>query len=316
MQRGYIAAFSIRLAIGFILRYYSFGTLRFEKGGELMYDLEIPVNLIDPKEFDPVVERLRAFCAGRGFLQVPVQQRLTILSACEDPGTIATFEYAGKVWPLRQTGQMDLEYELLTRPYVPGFWCLSTSYRNEPNPVPGRHDLIFPMFEFEMPGNFDDLKRFEEELLEALGFGPRNNYHTLEYENAAKMFDVEELTARHEQLLFEKFGPVVFLVNFPEHTSPFWNMKRIGGYARKIDVLLFGIETIGSAERSTDPLAMRNAFYQISNGMYADILYAKFGRERVEKELEEFLSLPFFPRCGGGIGITRMIRALKMAELL
>jgi len=83
-----------------------------------------------------------------------------------------------------------------------------------------------------------------------------------------------------------------------------------------IDVLLYGVETIGSAERSTNPQEMRHLFHTISDEMYADILYAQFGRERVEDELEKFLAHKFFPRCGGGIGITRMIRALKLAGVM
>ena len=35
-----------------------------------------------------------------------------------------------------------------------------------------------------------------------------------------------------------------------------------------------------------------------------------FIKERVEAELEEFLKFDFFPRVGGGIGMTRMIAAL------
>jgi len=35
-----------------------------------------------------------------------------------------------------------------------------------------------------------------------------------------------------------------------------------------------------------------------------------FGKDRVEAELEEFLKFDFFPRTGGGIGMTRMISAL------
>ena len=35
-----------------------------------------------------------------------------------------------------------------------------------------------------------------------------------------------------------------------------------------------------------------------------------------EKELEEFLTSNFFPRSGGGIGVTRMIRAMKLSNLL
>ncbi len=89
-------------------------------------------------------------------------------------------------------------------------------------------------------------------------------------------------------------------------------MKREGDYAKKIDVILYGIETIGSAERSTDPEEMRSRFHSISGGRYAKKLFAEFRKDRVEKELEDFLRLKFFPRCGGGIGMTRMIRALKL----
>ena len=52
---------------------------------------------------------------------------------------------------------MWLEYELLRNPDVPGYFCLSTSYRMEPNAVEGRHDTIFPMFEFECKGGMDVL---------------------------------------------------------------------------------------------------------------------------------------------------------------
>ena len=48
---------------------------------------------------------------------------------------------------------------------IEGCFTVSTSYRNEPNPVPGRHDMIFPMFEFESKGNMDDLVKMEKELL-------------------------------------------------------------------------------------------------------------------------------------------------------
>ena len=59
---------------------------------------------------------------------------------------------------------------------------------------------------------------------------------------------------------------------------------------------------------------MRNTFYTISEGGYAAKLFELFGKERVEKELEEFLSFYFFPRFGGGIGLTRMARAYIMKE--
>jgi hypothetical protein len=86
------------------------------------------------------------------------------------------------------------------------------------------------------------------------------------------------------------------------------------GTFNKIDVILYGQETIGSAERSSDKKVMKELFYTISDGGYAGKLFELFGKERVEKELEEFLSLDFFARFGGGIGLTRLARAYEMLQ--
>ena len=110
-------------------------------------------------------------------------------------------------------------------------------------------------------------------------------------------------------------GRVCMIKNFPNYTSPFWNMKQNGdGTAAKIDVIISGQETIGSAERSSDPDEMLKMFHEISDGMYADLLYDKFGKERVDKELDEFLSLDFMPRVGGGICITLLLSGMNNYE--
>ncbi|MBI3573442.1 transposase [Candidatus Kaiserbacteria bacterium] len=274
------------------------------------------IDLIEPKEYDAAVTKLREFFRMKGFIETPIQHRLSILAACEDPFTIATFNYAGNVWPLPQTGQMWLEYELLTKPSAPGYYCITTSFRNEANPIPGRHNLIFPMFEFETHGGMKELQKLETELLEFMKFGTASSFKELEYVDAAKHYGVEEIKAPDEAKMEKDYGPVVFLKNFPLYTSPFWNMKKEGDSAHKIDVILYGIETIGSAERSTDPDEMRDLFNTISDGMYAKTLFAQFGPDRVKAELDKFLSHKFFPRCGGGIGLTRMIRAMKLAKLI
>ena len=69
--------------------------------------------------FSEIVNKMCQFCLKKGFVEVNTQDRLSILAACEDPLTVATFNYAGQVWPLPQTGQMWLEYELLTKPELP-----------------------------------------------------------------------------------------------------------------------------------------------------------------------------------------------------
>jgi len=61
---------------------------------------------------------------------------------------------------------------------------------------------------------------------------------------------------------------------------------------------------------------MENMFRTISNGDYENTLYAQFSKESVENELNEFLQKKFFERSGGGIGVTRMIRDMKLSNLL
>ena len=274
--------------------------------------------IINTKHFHYVTNSLRTFFISKGFLECHTQNRLSILAACEDPTTIRTFDYGDKTYPLPQTGQMWLEYELLTQPDVPGYFCLSTSYRHEPNPIPGRHDAIFPMFEFELNGDMNELKKLEIELLEFLGYDNICEFNEGDYEDVAKEYNTQDISHEIEQKIYHDKGPVFFLKNFPEHTSPFWNMKRNmkKGTANKIDVILSGIETIGSAERSIDVQDMLTRFNTISDGKYAQILYDKFGKERVDKEMNEFVSNNFITRSGGGIGITRLISSMLKEGLI
>jgi len=161
-----------------------------------------------------------------------------------------------------------------------------------------------------LKGTLPELEKFEIELLEYLGFGARKTFFHKSYDELKEYYGVKELKTEHENRMLADFGPVVFCKEFPSFTSPFWNMRRKNkDYAEKIDVIMYGNETIGSAERSTNPEEMREEFHNISGGKYANLLFNLFGKERVEKELNEFLSLKFFPRCGGGIGMTRIIAA-------
>ena len=269
--------------------------------------------LINPQKFTEAVTLLRDFFLARNFQEVHTQNRLSILAACEDPTTVATYNYNGEIWPLPQTGQMWLEYELLNSPEVSGFFCISTSYRAEKEIVEGRHDTIFPMFEFEFPGDIKDLEKMERELCEHMGFGNGQGIVDKDYLEWCEYFKVEELEHKHEDAMCKSWqGRVCMIKNFPNYTSPFWNMRQNGdGTAAKIDVIISGQETIGSAERSDDPKEMRDQFMSISDGMYADLLFEKFGQERVEKELDDFLSLDMIPRVGGGIGITRLLHAMN-----
>ena len=265
------------------------------------------------KTYNELVQKMRGFFLDKGFIEVPTQSRLSILAACENPHSVKTFEYSGEIWPLPQTGQMWLEYELLKNPEWPGVFCVSTSYREEKTPIPGRHELIFPMFEFESKGGMNELVKLEEELLNYLGFDKPVN---VVYEQMCVEYgNVQILENEHEQRMWDEKGPVVSLQHFPLRTNPFWNMKHnTNSIFNKVDVILYGQETIGSAERSCDVEKMREMFYTIENGKYCEKLFELFGKERVEKELEDFLSMEFFPRYGGGIGMTRLARAYELLK--
>lgn len=283
-------------------------------------------NLLAPRKFNAAVSAMRSFFQKKGFVEVHTQNALSILAACEDPTTVAQYNYEGNVWPLPQTGQMWLEHVLLDNPDFEGCFTVSTSYRNEENPVPGRHMRIFPMFEFESKGDMNDLIELEKELLEHIGFEKEDvrktetavytDYPEGDYRDMMVKYNTEELDHDHELQLKADYGPVFFLKNFPYHTSPFWNMKKNGDISNKVDVILHGVETIGSAERSCNKDEMREQFLTISEGGYSGLLYEKFGKERVDREMDEFLDRDFFPRYGGGIGISRMISAMEQSNLI
>ena len=151
------------------------------------------------------------FQKEKGFVEVPSQSRRSILAACEDPKTISQYIFSGVNWPLPQTGQMWLERELLENPKVPGVFCISTSYRNEPDPIPGRHDKIFPMFEFEAKGGMNELVELEEDLLDHLGF--KQEAAHMDYDEACKQLRTDSLEAEHEEQLQDIHGDDIYLKN-------------------------------------------------------------------------------------------------------
>ena len=112
------------------------------------------------------------------------------------------------------------------------------------------------MFEFELKGGMDELRKVEKELLVYLGFPVEDksnenatDFPQDDYDNICKKYNVDELEHEHEEALEKDFGRVFFLENFPERTSPFWNMRLNEDkvHSNKIDVIIHGIETIGSA---------------------------------------------------------------------
>ena len=267
------------------------------------------------KQYSDTINTLRSHFLQQGFIETNPQSRLSILAACEDPWTVSTMNHSGEIWPLPQTGQMWLEHDLLKNPDFEGVFCVTTSYRDEPHPIKGRHEKTFPMFEFESWGGIDDMVNTHVDMLKAVGF--KEPFAHEDYGQMAEKYNVLDIDHETEKNLCDDHGDIVFLQNFPIESS-FWNMKKTfwRNKTKKIDVIIHGQETIGSAERSCEPEDMREMFHSISNGEYASLLFDKFGEVRVEEELEKYLSLVFKPRFGAGIGVGRLIRGMELSNII
>ena len=80
-----------------------------------------------------------------------------------------------------------------------------------------------------------------------MGFNRKEDgtYPTGDYDDVCKAYGVDvetgELENEHEEKLGEDHGAIFFLENFPERTSPFWNMKLHDSkkHSNKIDVINF-----------------------------------------------------------------------------
>mgnify|MGYP001363390771 FL=1 len=118
----------------------------------------------------------------------------------------------------------------------------------------------------------------EKDLLVWLGYDS-SKFMVDTYDTLSKKYGVEELEHEHENQLYTEHSPTYFITEFPELTSPFWNMRRDPekGVANKVDVILSGQETIGSAEREVDKEVMRERFNTIMEGGYKNKLYELFG---------------------------------------
>jgi len=269
------------------------------------------------KHYGLIVQKLREFFLEKDFVEVPAQSQVRILSVCDDPETVVAAEFDRNNWPLPQTGQVSLEDHFLRYPEEEGVFCLTTSYRDEPNPIDGWHDKIFPIFEFETHGNMEDLIELEFELVDYLGFDAEPK--TIDYEDLCKMYDTNLIGPEHEKEIPYTFSNVAAIKNFPARSNPYFNVRRKQeepNIYKKADLILHGKETIGSAERAVDIEQMREDFSKFKDGQYRKFLVEEFGKMRVMEEIENYLSQDFIERCSGSIGITRLQQGLIREGIL
>lgn len=260
------------------------------------------------KVFHCVTKKIKDFFEEKGWSEIYNQNRHSILT-CIDLDGIITYTYKGMTLPLPQSSEIWLDYELLQEPEIPGFFSISSSYN--------KHDGFLPKLEFVSKGSIEDLIKLESELLKHMGFDKEHDFTRDTYMNITNKYNIEKIENEDMIKLDEDYGPIFFLTDFPEHTSPFWNIERKNKKdSNKVDVIIHGEKTISSSEKSCDSIEMRRCFYTINDGGYANTLFDKFGQENVKKELELFFNSNFFQRYGGSIDITRLIKGLTKSQLI
>ena len=171
--------------------------------------------LIVPRKFHAAVRSMRSFFRKKGFVKFILKMPLVFL-------LVKTLRLYLNITIKERYGlyhrlvKMWLEDVLLNDPDIKGCFTVSTSYRNEPNPVPGRHDLIFPMFEFETKGGQQEMIKLEKELLEHIGFDKMGgtvanpDYPEEDYCDMMVKYGARDLEHEHEQQMEKDYGPVLF----------------------------------------------------------------------------------------------------------
>jgi len=275
---------------------------------------------VDILELACVVNKLRTFFSKKGYIEVYGQYRRHWLQNRED-----SIDFRKEKCSFPQTGQMCLEHNLLTNPRFPGvFGMFTIPTEEESKSLHSPHQLLF---EFEGRGDFTKMKKVEKELLEYLEFGINNQFTEMDYEKACLELSTHYIDDEHQAKLCEKSATnIVLLEMFPERTSPFWNMAKtkhpylnengifFDQYAQKVDVYMFGQKTVESGKKENDPHLIRKNFESVNSGSYAAKIRGLFGEDRVNKELDDFLSFDFFDRFSGSIDIHQFMSALKQIE--
>lgn len=266
------------------------------------------------RNYDYVVSKLVEFAKCKGLLALDTSNPSTLAVSNDRVAACDIGEYT---FPVPQTTAMHLERAILDDGFydsTPGYFSIMTSVRNEQDPVFGRDDRSFQLFEFVARGEEQDWKQWNLDLLLHLGF---HDPFTLTYEQARKRFDSSDIGAAEEWDL-GRDEPLIFLDYSPLSVEPHWFTRRMPNSDVVYDeaVLAEGLRAMSTSLRSCDPDDMRERFHTTQNGKLAKSLFCHFGKERVIQELNEYLCKDLFSRFGGGISIWRLMYGMALNDLL
>jgi hypothetical protein len=269
------------------------------------YDVNINNNT-----FHYVINCVRTFLLKRGFIECYFENKLGILTKCNDPLTVCWYFQNNGKRILTQTNRLSLELELINNSASTGFFTLSNCYLNSENQ--GFH--FIPKIEFILKGGMYDLDKMERDLLFGLGFKKISggNYSTI-----IDKYKMDAITEENYKIINDNEGRVFFLKNFPATVSKQWlvNVNNTTNTTNEILVIINGKPIIDSFENSCDKQTMKSSFYKLLNGEYAAQFNSTFGNSIIA-ELDGFLNNDFIIRSSGEINIYNLCECLQTHKLI
>lgn len=239
------------------------------------------------KKYSNLINMIRKFFNKQNFIEVHTQNKLSLLSACNEYKLMCTFNYGGYVWPLPQSSITLLYYDLLKYSHLPGIYTICTSYKNDPNYTKMmaenifEADIVSPLFEFITFGTYNDIYKTIIDLLEDLGFN-NSKYKIIKYGDVAKRRGVTIISPSDELNIGSTNADIVFLENIPILK---WGMKQTS------KVIVNKLEILSFSEHIKEPRDIIESFLTVDNGQLSDFLYSQFSKERIDDELYKFAKL-------------------------
>lgn len=204
-------------------------------------------------------------------------------------------------FPILSSGahQLCLEHELLQNPDGAGYFCVTNVNTENPDSA--------PTVEFVIKGDIIVLESFIHHLLIYLGYHNISKYTIKDYNYITTKLnmDVNYLSNYVKQKIYNKFGAVFLLKNYPTNTTAHWTQKtNFNNTYNKIVTILSGMEAIISYEMSSAKHIMRNQFKSSSDTVDEN------------DELDQYLSQTFITRSYGNIFTLEIIDSMIKERLI
>lgn len=245
-----------------------------------------PFNRVSNNQYHYVINCIRFFLIEKGLFECCSQHKFPILSLHN--------EY---------THQLYLEYELLHKSNVTGYFCITN--------VNIEHANSIPSVEFVINGDIHVLESFTHDLLVYLCYPSISNYIVKDYSYITTKLNmnVNYLSHTLKQKIYSKFGATFLLKNYPSNTAAHWTIKKniTTNTYNKLVTILSGIESIVSYEICTNKHDMR---YQFNNNAHL------CNSDEVKAELDQYLLLPFITRSYGKISTLALIDSMVKEKLI